>query len=134
MTNPQQIPESPSLMTGVCGFIKPNHERCKRAIAFGQRLCWQHARGWRVKWRALTRNQAVIFCLGAISLLMTLGFGIASLLPTKTPIVHVESSGSNSPNVVGNTGKVTITDGQQSSNGKNQSKKTSKDNPKGGQR
>jgi hypothetical protein len=68
--------------------------------------------------------------VAAASLLASFVFGIVPLIPhqnmSKAPVVHVESTGPDSPNVVGNTGTVTITSGQQSVD-ENRSKKSPKD-------
>jgi hypothetical protein len=64
----------------VCQGAKKDNTPCSRPVAAGQRFCWQHASGWKTKWRALTRSQLVMFLLAAISLLATLSFGIGPLL------------------------------------------------------
>lgn len=46
-----------------CQFVKPNRVYCKRKIAEGERFCWQHAHGFKARWRSLTRNQSVLFVL-----------------------------------------------------------------------
>ena len=93
-----------------CQAIKKDHLRCSRTVSVGQQVCWQHAEGWLAKWRALTRNQALAFCLTVCSVLATMIFGIIPILRSagKPPIVHVGSSGTQSPNVVNNSGSVTI--------------------------
>src|SRR5580700_8925518 len=96
--------------SNACQFVKQNNDRCKRFTALSEKFCWQHSHGLRTRWRALTRSQTVGFCLSAASLVVGLLFGVYSLLPraVKTPSIHVESSGDQSPNVVDNKGKVEI--------------------------
>jgi hypothetical protein len=98
------------MVSNPCEFVKRNNERCKRSVATGQKFCWQHSHGLRAKWRSLTRNQTIGFCIAAASLTATLWFGISSQLPkpTMAPTVNVQSSGDQSPNVVDNKGKVDI--------------------------
>jgi hypothetical protein len=112
--------------SNTCQFVKPNKEGCKRPVAVGQKFCWQHSRGLRAKLHSLTHKQTVEFYIGVASLAATLWFGIRSVLPTNHTI-HVQSSGDQSPNVVGNDGKVDIhnqstTQEQKSGNSSTESK------------
>ena len=73
-----------------CQFVKVNAERCKRHVAAGQKLCWQHAHGLRARWRSLTGNQAIGFLIGVAGIFLTCGFGVQGLLtaPPVTTIFH----------------------------------------------
>jgi hypothetical protein len=64
------LPVLPTKAT--CHFKKENGELCKRNVDPRERMCWQHAVTWRNKWKSLTRNQALQFCLG---LVLTIMFG-----------------------------------------------------------
>src|SRR5207253_4084742 len=93
-----------------CQFVKRNEKRCKRAVAPGQKLCWQHSHGLRAKWRSLTRNQTLAFLIAVGSFAATVWFGLSALAPPafRGRAIHVQSTGDNSPNVVDNRGNVTI--------------------------
>jgi hypothetical protein len=95
-----------------CQYVKGNDEKCKRSVSIGQTLCWQHARGWS-RWRSLTLGHK----LAILSILVAIVFGVQRILssgPVPASSVNVQSSGDNSPNVVGNSGKVDIQTGQTS--------------------
>lgn len=54
--------------TRSCQFKMANGELCRRRTNEGT-FCWQHSRGCQRRWRALTRNQSVLFvlaCIGAM--------------------------------------------------------------------
>jgi len=99
--------ESNGMASESCQFVKPNSERCKRSVAAGEKFCWQHSRGVRARWRSLTRNQAVIFCIGVAGLAATLWFGMRNSLPGnwKGRESHVQPSRDQPANVVVNQGK-----------------------------
>jgi hypothetical protein len=94
--------------------VKQNKEQCKRSVAAGQAYCWQHAHGLRAKLRSLPRNHALLFALAVLSVAATAGFGLWDVFvkPPAPHVVHVQSSGDNSPNVVDNNGSVTIQNSQ----------------------
>jgi hypothetical protein len=63
MASSSPIPVKPT-----CQFVKLNSELCKHFVAAPETLCWQHARTWRHKLKALTRNQTILFVLAVIGL------------------------------------------------------------------
>lgn len=94
-----------------CQGIKPNKKNCKRSVKTGQTLCWQHAKGLSGKFRSLTLAHK----LTILSITVAIFFGVQRILSSGHPAVsntNVQSSGDNSPNVVGNSGKVDIQTGQ----------------------
>jgi hypothetical protein len=97
-------------MSETCQGIKPNKATCKRSVATGQTLCWQHARGLSGKLRSLTLAHK----LTILSITVAIFFGVQRMLSSGPSIsnTRVQSSGDNSPNVVGNSGKVDIQTGQ----------------------
>ncbi len=111
-----------------CEFIKPDRQRCKHSVAVGERLCWQHAKGWRSKLRSLPKNARVIFAIGIVSLAVTC-YGVwLELFPHAKPSsVHIETSGDKSPVVQDNQGSVTFNDSQ-SEQPKKKTKDTGKPN------
>jgi hypothetical protein len=78
-----------------CHFIKDDGVPCKRRVSSDETYCWQHSHGLRHKWRSLTRNQSVVFLVGVLGLLATIGLGLPSAYwsyrgtenrPTSTPL------------------------------------------------
>jgi len=51
-----------------CQFKTTSGRLCRRKTNEGT-FCWQHSRGVRRRWRALTRNQSVVFVLAIISVI-----------------------------------------------------------------
>jgi hypothetical protein len=92
--------------------VKKNSERCKRPVAEGKPLCWQHAIGAHDKWYSRTPTQAFFSWIGIVGVLATFGFGIYSVFQKPASVVHVKSSGDQSPNIVDNSGEVKINNGQ----------------------
>src|ERR1700733_6407948 len=88
-----------------CQYIKTNGENCKHSVALGQSLCWQHAKGW-----SRLRSLTLAHKLTILSIFIAVFFGVQRMLssPTSSPSVNLQSSGDNSPNVGGNTGKVDV--------------------------
>jgi len=81
-----------------------NGDKCKHSVALGQSLCWQHAKGWS-KLRSLTPAHK----LSILAILVALFFGFQRMLSSApSPSVNLHSSGDNSPNIGGNTGKVDV--------------------------
>jgi hypothetical protein len=64
-----------------CQFRKPDRTYCRRRVADGERMCWQHARGLRIRLRSLARSEPVAFGIGILGLTMTLLFGLLTLFP-----------------------------------------------------
>lgn len=105
-----------------CQFVKPNSERCKHSVAAGEKFCWQHCRGVRARWRSLTRNQTIVFCIavaslafGAAGLAATLWFGIRSHHPrvgvNQTKATgEAKTAGPCSPAVTGSNNRIIISD------------------------
>jgi hypothetical protein len=60
-----------------------------------------------LKWRALTRNQTLVFLLSVASLVSTLLFGPFSAAPVIRNI-YVRSFGDGSPNIIDNRGTIDI--------------------------
>src|SRR5215831_15362971 len=91
-------------MGGACEFVRKNQQMCKRHVAPGQRLCWQH--GVRAWWRSLPAlKRRAIFGIGLLGSLAS----IYGLLPKgKSPTVSIHTSGDNSPVVQDNRGSVTF--------------------------
>jgi hypothetical protein len=68
-----------SSVKSTCHYILKPGQTCRRSVPSGSFYCHQHARGWRARFRALTRSQAIIFFLavvGALGVLITIGFGV----------------------------------------------------------
>ena len=109
-----------------CQARTRDQKQCTRSVAAGQQFCWQHALGWRAKWRSLTRNQTVVFVLALSGIALTAFFGIIPLFShSKSPSVvqQIQSSGDRSPNVVDNSGSVNIDNGQSSAKRNDQSQR-----------
>ena len=107
-----------------CQRVTSRGQPCKRSVAAGHQFCWQHASGLKTKVQSLTRNQALMFVLTVVGIVLTtvgVLVGIYPLImPTKaSKTVHVQSSGDQSLNVIDNQGKVTFDNGDQNS-GKDQ--------------
>ena len=100
------------IVSNTCQFVKKDGERCKRSVAEGKPLCWQHAIGIRDKWYSRTPTQAFFSWIGIVGVLATFGFGIYSVFQKPASVVHVQSSGDQSPNIVDNNGEVKINNGQ----------------------
>jgi hypothetical protein len=72
----QNMVSQPSTATKpTCQFKKENGEFCKRSVATGEGMCWQHAKSVRHKLKSLTRNQTIAF----VGLLLSLMIGGPSL-------------------------------------------------------
>jgi hypothetical protein len=72
-------------MSDSCQATKANQERCSRIICDGAKFCWQHAHGWKQRYRALTRNQSFLFWLAVAGVAFTLIFGFVSLFREFSP-------------------------------------------------
>lgn len=108
------------LVANTCQFVRPNNQRCSRRVNSANPLCWQHAHGAKAKWKALTRNQTVVFVLALLSLAATVWFGLhQSSNATKT----IQSLGDKSPNIVDNQGKVEVNDQDSPSQSKKPTKR-----------
>jgi hypothetical protein len=55
-----------------CKHVRANGEKCKKRVAVGQGFCYWHAKSLPNKWRALTKNQTIIFGIGLLSLVIGL--------------------------------------------------------------
>jgi hypothetical protein len=69
---------------------------CKRRVAEGETRCWQHASGLRWKIKSLARSHSVGFALAVLSIVLTVGFGLASLRPHQ-PILPSSNGSRPSP-------------------------------------
>jgi hypothetical protein len=49
-----------------CQFKLPNGEPCKRIVNKAGNRCWQHARGFSQKWKALVCNRTLLFVCAVI--------------------------------------------------------------------
>jgi hypothetical protein len=63
----EPLPDSPKTIT--CAGKTNAGTRCRNLVKPPSRFCWQHSRGFRKKWRALTRNQSVAFVFGLVGVL-----------------------------------------------------------------
>lgn len=82
--------------SGTCQFVRSNGEKCRRALGGGQKHCWQHSRGLRMKWRSLTGNQSVIFSLGVLGVVLAM-IPLIKLDPNKRSTAQSEASGNLKP-------------------------------------
>jgi hypothetical protein len=80
-----------------CNFQKANGEWCKRTVASGETKCWQHAKGWKHRFKALTRNQAILFAMTVLALLI--GIPAAWLTYDSWRIARQRGPASTSPQV-----------------------------------
>jgi hypothetical protein len=102
-------------MHDTCQFKKADSSFCKRPVGGAkERFCWQHASGLIRKWRSLTRNQSTVFVVSILALVIGIPSAYWSYRGSrkrdanKSSTTVVQSSGDDSPNVVGNSGDVTV--------------------------
>jgi hypothetical protein len=62
--------QQPITETSTCRHIKANGEFCKRSVTEGEAKCWQHASSWQHGLKSLTGNQALLFALGLLSVVL----------------------------------------------------------------
>jgi hypothetical protein len=51
-----------------CQFKLPNGEPCKRIVNRAGTRCWQHARGFSQKWKALVSNRTLLFVCAVVGI------------------------------------------------------------------
>src|SRR6266849_5356330 len=118
-------------MPNTCQFKKGDGSFCKRSVGANEAFCWQHSSGLTRKWRSLTRNQSIVFVMGVLALVVGLPGaywsyrGSRKSQPNTPSTSVVQSTGDNSPNIVGNQAPVTTHSGD-SATEKKQPKKSPK--------
>lgn len=75
----RQGPGHPPMVKAICQGTKGDGEPCKREVALSERYCWQHSKGFRHRWRSLTRNQGIFLALAIASIILTLVLGIPGI-------------------------------------------------------
>jgi hypothetical protein len=81
-----------NLQATTCQFEKSNGQPCRRTIRIGGKFCWQHARGLKTRWRALTRNQTIIFLLTVVGVLDGLPFLVGKINSLLSPPLALSAS------------------------------------------